>query len=339
MAEIRRYPFARHLRGDPSTHTLHWRRGRLVASGRGLAFWFRPLSTAVAEVPLDDREAAFLIHGRTADFQDVTVQGVITYRVTAPETLAGRLDFGIDLDTGAWSRTPLEQLAGALTQLAQQLTADHLARVTLRQALAESIDIVRDRIAVGLVADEGLAAMGVAVVAVRVAAVRPTPELERALQTPTLEAVQQGADEATFARRALAVENERAIAENELQNQIELARREELLVAQRGANERRRVEDEAQAQRVAAEGAAERSRLAAAAQADGIRAVEGARVVAEGDRLDAYRDLPVAVVLGLAARELAGKLERIEHLSLSPDQLVPLVQSFLAARTRELEQG
>ncbi|PIE12482.1 MAG: band 7 protein, partial [Rhodobacterales bacterium] len=32
----------------------------------------------------------------------------------------------------------------------------------------------------------------------------------------------QKADEATFSRRALAVDKERAIAENELQNQIEL---------------------------------------------------------------------------------------------------------------------
>ena len=71
---------------------------------------------------------------------------------------------------------------------------------------------------------------------------RRSPSVERALQTPTRERVQQEADRATFERRALAVERERAIAENELQNQIELARREEQLVAQRGANERRRAD-------------------------------------------------------------------------------------------------
>ena len=50
----------------------------------------------------------------------------------------------------------------------------------------------------------------------RVAAVAPTSEMEKALQQPTREAIQQDADEATFRRRALAVEKERAIAENEL---------------------------------------------------------------------------------------------------------------------------
>ena len=58
--------------------------------------------------------------------------------------------------------------------------------------------------------------------------------------------MQQEADRATFERRAVAVERERAIGENELQTQIELARREEQLVAQRGANARREAEEEAE---------------------------------------------------------------------------------------------
>ena len=36
MAQITRFPFTRHLRSDPSHHVLHYRRGRLVRSGRGV---------------------------------------------------------------------------------------------------------------------------------------------------------------------------------------------------------------------------------------------------------------------------------------------------------------
>jgi hypothetical protein len=69
------------------------------------------------------------------------------------------------------------------------------------------------------------------VIGTRVVALRPEPDVEKALQTPARELLQQETDRATHERRALAVERERAIAENELQNQIELARREEQLVA------------------------------------------------------------------------------------------------------------
>ena len=104
----------------------------------------------------------------------------------------------------------------------------------LAEALVEAPSLLRARIETGLAGDERLAEIGLAVVAVRVGAIRPEPDLERALGTPARELVQQDADRATFERRALAVESERAIAENELHNQIELSKREEQLIAQRG---------------------------------------------------------------------------------------------------------
>ena len=149
----------------------------------------------------------------------------------------------------------------------------------------------------------------------RVAAVAPTAEMEKALQQPTREAIQQNADEATFQRRALAVESERAIAENELQNRIELARREEELVAREGANARKRAEEQVAAAMVEAQGADERSALAATRQAATIDEVQGAqlRIDAERARIDAA--MPADVLLALAMRELAANLGKIEHLT------------------------
>ena len=174
----------------------------------------------------------------------------------------------------------------------------------------------------GLAAEPALEQIGIEVAAVRVAAVAPTSDMEKALQQPTREAIQQDADEATFRRRALAVEKERAIAENELQNRIELARREEDLVAREGANARKRAEEDAAAALVAAEAADERNALAATRQAATIDEVEGAqlRIAAERARIDAATGADV--LLALAARELAGQHE---HLTITPDMLTPLL--------------
>jgi regulator of protease activity HflC (stomatin/prohibitin superfamily) len=337
MATITRLFGFRHLRSEPSAHVLHHRRGAPVRSGRGLAFWFWPLSASIAEVPCDDRDETFLFHGRSRDFQDVTAQGVITYRVAKPEVLAARVDFALDLDTGRYRKTPLEQLSQLLIQAAQQHAWAYLAATPVRELLADGVERVRERIATGLTADANLAAMGLEIVAVRVAGVAPTAELEKALQAPTHESIHQSADEAMFARRALAVEKERAIAENELANQIELARRETELIAQKGANERDRERGEAEAKQIAAAAKAERERTESAARADGIRTVEAARVGAERERMDIYRLLPAHVLVGLAAQELARKLEKIEHLSVAPELLSPLLTKLLRAGTQHLE--
>ena len=325
MADISKLLFLRHLRANPTAHIRHLRKGGLVHEGPGLAFWFRPLTAALSEVPVDDREQPLLFHGRTVDFQDVTVQATVTYRVADPAVAAARIDFSIDVDRGTWQAAPLEQVGSLLTELAQQHALDLLAGMTLTQALAEGMIAARERIATGLAGDSRLSDTGLAVVDVRVVAVRAEPEMERALQTPTREQVQQEADRATYERRALAVERERAIAENELQNKIELARREAQLVEQQGQNERSRATEQAAAARIEAEGQAERQRLLADAEAEMTRLVGAAEGEAEGARLAAYRGVDEATLIGLAARELAGNLPSIGTLTLTPDLLTPIL--------------
>lgn len=348
MAEIRKFLFARHLRGEPSSHVLRYRKGRLAASGRGLSFWFLPLSTGIAAVPMDDRELHFVFHGRSSDFQDVTVQGVVTYRIAAAEKLAERIDFTLNLRTGSYLEEPLEKLALVLTQPAQQLASEYIVATPIRTVLAEGIEKIRSRVAEGLKADPGLSDMGLAVVSVSISAVKPDPDLEKAIEAPVREQIQQRADEASYERRALAVQNERAIRENELQNQIELAKREAQLIDQQGKNARRQMEEEAEAARIRAEAEAARKRLETetraestrvqgAAEAEKIRLVEEARVGAERGRMEAYRDVPPSVLWGLAARELGRKLERIEHLNLSPDLVGPLLANLIEAGTRKLD--
>jgi regulator of protease activity HflC (stomatin/prohibitin superfamily) len=236
MAEIRTYPLLHHLRAEPTAHVLRYRRGALKADGAGLAFWFRPNIAAIAEVPLDNQELPFIFHARSADFQQLTVQGAITFRCVDPRLVSQRVDFTVDLQAGTWTETPLEQLQGLLVQMAQQYVTDELLRRDLRAILADGVAPVRERISAGLAGEATLAEMGLEIVAVRVAAITPDGDVEKALQQPTREAIQQRADEATFSRRAQAVDKERAIAENELANKIELARREEELVTKEGNN-------------------------------------------------------------------------------------------------------
>ena len=339
MAQIRHYPVVAHVRGAASAQQLLWKGGKLRRSGRSLSFWFQPLSANLAEVPLDDRELAFMFHARTADFQEAVCQGTVTYRVADAEALASRIDFSLDLETGLYAENPLDQISDRLTQLAQQHVWGIVSRTPLAEVLAGGVDSLRDAIGKGLAADDDLRAMGLAIVSVRVSRIAPDATVEKALQTPTRESIQQQADEATFSRRALAVEKERAIAENELQNRILLARRQAQLVDQEGANERRRAEESAASARIEAEGAADRTRITAAASAESLHAIEGERLALEKERIAAYGALSPNALLALAAREFAAKIERIEHLNISPDMLSPFIADLAAAGAARLTSG
>jgi hypothetical protein len=339
MAQIRHYRFFSHVRGAPSAHLLLWKGGRLRRSGPGLAFWFQPLSANLAEIPIDDRELAFIFHGRSSDFQDVVCQGTVTYRVVEAPALAARIDFGLDIRTGLYLHTPLEQIADRVTQLSQQHVWATVSGATLAQMMLDGVGRLRSAIGEGLAGDTDLRTMGIEIVSVRVSSVAPEAAVEKALQTPAREAIQQQADEATFARRAMAVEKERAIAENELQNRIELARRQEQLVAQEGVNARKSAEEAAAAARIEADAEADRTRIGAAAEAESIHAVEGERVALEIERVAAYGTLPPAALVAMAAREFAEKIERIEHVNLSPDMLSPFLADLAKAGASRLGGG
>ncbi|WP_026909894.1 SPFH domain-containing protein [Patulibacter minatonensis] len=331
MAEIKTYPLLRHLRAEPTVHVQRFRGGKPVRAGNGLAFWFRTTNTTVTEVPVDDRELPFLFRARSRDFQELTVQGAITYRVTDPALVAARIDFTLDLATGRLNENPMEQVAGLLTQLAQQFVTDELVGMDLRRILQDGVAPIRDRIGIGLAGEAAVRDLGLEVVAVRVADVAPTAEVEQALQRPAREVIQQEADGATFQRRALAVQNERAIAENELQNRVELARQQEELVRQEGQNRRQTAEEEAAAALVEAQAADERGRLELDRRAATIDAVEAAKLRAETERTRIQAEAGPQVLLALALQQLAGEIGKVEHLTITPDLLQPLLGGLAAA--------
>jgi regulator of protease activity HflC (stomatin/prohibitin superfamily) len=321
MANITNVGFMARLRSDASHHVIRYRAGKIRQSGRGLVFWF-------AELPMDDRETTVFLKGRSSDFQAVNVQGAIGWRIADPERIAERIDFTIALRGGQHQGQPLEKIEARLTGLVSQAALDYLAAADIRALLDAGIDPLRLRIEQALNASPDLQELGIAVVSVRLQNLAPSSELERALQTPTFEALQQKADQATFERRALAVEKERAIAENELANKVELARREKQLIAEEADNARDR-----------AQGVADANKVEADAEALRIRTVEGARAEAEQAHMAVYRDLPPQVLLGLAAREFAGKLDTIEHLNVTPDLLANLLRELGSARPALVEAG
>jgi len=328
MADITRRPFVRHLRAGATSHIVEIRRGAQVRSGTGLSFWFRPLSVALSEVPVDDRELPAVLHARTSDFQQVTAQATIGFRFADPEAVATRIDFSIDTDQGNWRAEPLEHVGRLLTESAQQLALDLVSGLPLGRAVTEGGPALRAHLEASLAADERLLHTGIAVTGVRVTAVRAEPDMERALQTPARESVQQDADRATYERRAVAVERERAISENELQSKIELATREEGLFAQQGANALRKAADVAEALRIQTEGEAARDRLRAAAQADAKRVVGEAEAAAQQASVEAYATADPQVLLALALRDLAGNLPEIGSLTITPDLLTQALGRF-----------
>lgn len=320
MAQITRYPFIRHLRADASSHIQQYRKGKRVRSGKGLSFWFAPAGASLSEIPMDDRVLPFLLKGQSADYQDLTVQGSIVWRVRDAEILGQRIDFTLDPVRGTLVGQPLDQINDVIGSQGRRFISAYVKQNAVRQILEAGVDPIRIAMQQGFASWDAMANMGIEVASVGVDQVAPSSELARALQAPTFESLQQQADEAAFSRRALAVEKERAIAENELSTKIELEAQRRQLIAREDENARSKAEAEAAAMKIEAE-----------AEAGRIRAIDQAKADMEKERLAVYADLPPSVLFAMAAQEFAGKLQTIDNLTVTPDMLSGVLAQMKSA--------
>lgn len=309
------------MKVPPTTYVLQYKHGKIIREGAGLSFiYYAPTSTIVA-IPMASADVPFVFQESTADFQSVTIQGQLTYRVADPKRLASLLDFSVDKRGAYYSEDP-RKLPERLIHTLQTLTRAITQRLVLHDALLSSDSIVVEALA-KLRKSEAVSALGVEILSLSILGIRPTPETSRALEAEAREALQRRADEAIYARRNAAVEQERLIKESELNTEI-------------AVEEKKRQIRETQ---MAAEIAVEEQRAQLIdRRVENERKDANSRAYALTETLKPLRDLnwktlmmlggknvdPKAMI-ALAFQEMAENAQKIGELNVSPDLLRSLI--------------
>src|SRR5579864_9027734 len=81
------------IKVQPTTYLLQYRGGKVVREGLGLSFFYYSPTTSLVAVPVGSVDVPFIFQETTGDFQQVTVQGQVSYRVGDPKRLAALLNF------------------------------------------------------------------------------------------------------------------------------------------------------------------------------------------------------------------------------------------------------
>lgn len=331
MTAIRRFGPFRQARVEASALLAVYRNGRLVRSGRGLAVWFATHgATSLVEIPADDHDNVISVSATSRDFQAVSVQGLATWRAADPLRLAERVDFSVDPKTGGWRAEPFSQIEALIDGLFQSAVERFVAARDIAAVLEQGIGALTAAVEADLAATTRLSDIGLALAGFRLTNLTPSPDLVRALRQPTVERLQQGADEATFARRAAAVEKEAAIAENETHARIRLEERRAALIARERDNALARARTDADTARIAAESESETHGIAAAAEAEATRITDEAKLMGERARAEIAANMPEVVVIAEALKQGLGSA-RIGTLNLGPDVMAQLATQFGAA--------
>jgi regulator of protease activity HflC (stomatin/prohibitin superfamily) len=310
-----------YLKSPPTTYVLHYKSGRVKREGAGLSFlYYRPTSTVVM-VPAASADVPFVFNEVTRDFQDVTIQGQLTYRVAEPKRLAKLLDFSVEANGRYRSEDPTK-LEDRLVHATHMLARGVIGRLTLREALAASEALVRE-VGQGLSVAESVTMLGVEPLGLSILAIRPTPEMARALEAEAREQLQREADESIYARRNAAVEQERIIKESELGTElaVEQKRREirEHKMAADIALEQQRAQFLTQKVQNDKQDADSRA-YAIEATLRPLKDMDWKTLIAASARGGDPK-----LMIALAFRELAENATKIGELNMTPDLLQSLI--------------
>ena len=207
------------IKSEPTTFLMAFRSGKIVKEGAGLSFVYFGPSTSLVAVPVGSKSQDFIFQPVTADFQAVTVQGQVSYRVSEPQKLAGMLNYTLRQDSQVYVSDDPEKLKDRVLGVVEVLVQKSLKKMNLKQALLAS-DEIASVIEEGLRNQAEIQSLGLNILRASVFAVKPTPETAKALEAEARESILRGADEAIFSRRNSAVENERAIRESELDTEV-----------------------------------------------------------------------------------------------------------------------
>jgi regulator of protease activity HflC (stomatin/prohibitin superfamily) len=281
----------KYYKGEPNVHVVRYRRGEIVRDGPGLAFWYLPHNTSIAAVPIATQDALFIFNETTRDFQTVTIQGAAAYRLKAPVDAAKSLDYTIDLRKKHYKTKDPEKLPQRVINVVQTATRAHVLEMSLQDALTKVRDLAA-HVLTRVQQDPLLRSLGVTVEGLHFTSVSATPEMKKALEADFREALQQKADQAVYARRGSALEEERRLKERELGTEVELENQRKALIDTQARNKVALAEADAKAEQL---------------------------------KLAPYGDVAPQVLVGLALKDWAGSAPQIGHLSITPDMLGQLV--------------
>lgn len=329
----------KYIKFDSMDYVIHYRNGKPRKEGTGLSFYYFAPSSSIVSIPIKSIDLPFIFNEMTSDFQELAVQGQITIKISEPGKLSKHLDFTVS-PRKAYRTDDIEKLKQRIINEAQTTAAFYIHSHSITQSLGKQSEL-EEIILTGMKNSKLLEELGVDMLSVHVLGISANPEMARALEAKTREAIQKDADQAIYDRRNFAVEQERKIKESELNTEIAVEEKQKQIVEKKmetdvvkRENDRKLKEMEIETAIQVEEQNTEFIRI----KTENEKKEADAKEYLLQKVMDVYKDVDWKTItalsnqpadaasnIALAFRELAENSSKIGTLNITPDLLESLV--------------
>jgi regulator of protease activity HflC (stomatin/prohibitin superfamily) len=332
----------RFIKFQPSDYVLRYRNGAIVKEGAGLSFYYFAPSTSIVAIPVGSVDSPFIFEEVTSDFQTVTVQGQITFRVVDQKKLAGLLNYTLDMKGKGYASDDPQKLPQRVINIVRVLTKKTLEGLLLKDAIKSS-EVLAQRILNEIRQNEEISLLGIEILGLSILAILPNKETARALEAQAREQILKKADEAIYERRNASIEQERRVKENEFNTEIAIENkkkqvRETQLEAERAVQQKQNQLKEEQLnfetgmeekRKDLIELTVQNSKAEADAKAYELSAVMKSLEGINPSVIQSLANIGMqpGKLIAMAFQELAGNAGKIGQLNISPDLLQEVINA------------
>lgn len=326
---------------QPSEYVLRYRNGKIVEEGAGISFFYYAPTTSIVVVPVGSVDAPFIFEEVTADFQNVTVQGQITFRIVDQKKIAELLNYTLDMRAKKYASDDPQKLPQRVINIVRVLIKKTLEELQLKDAIKSS-EVLAKGILDEIRQNEEINLLGIEILGLSILAILPNKETARALEAQAREQILKKADEAIYERRNASIEQERRVKENEFNTEIAVENkkkqvRETQLEAERAVQLKQNQLKEEQLnfettleekKKDLIELTVQNAKAEADAKAYELSAVMKALEGIEPNVIQSLASIGMQPnkLIAIAFQELAEKAGQIGQLNISPDLLQELMK-------------
>lgn len=213
---------------EPTEYVMKVKRGKIVQKGPGLSFFYNTMTTSMMVIPATAFDASFVFNDiMTSDFQNINVQGDISYVITDYEKASKMVDFSykgkkeyLTVLTEA-----KQKMAKRIMNLAKVYVTKFISSKNVRDAII-SADELANTLRENMKVDETVKEFGLELISISILGILAQSDTRKALEAATREEILKQQDDAIYKRRNAAIEQERIVKENELNTEIKVAEKQ-----------------------------------------------------------------------------------------------------------------
>lgn len=225
------------FRGSPSREISVYSRGKLRQVGRGLSGMIVTTSDSLTSVPAGTIACPFGLKCLSSDHQAIVINGTATFLFSDTQKLGKTFDFSVGPKGQYLSEDP-DKIGDRLAEILASTIFSSAGRKELNLLLS-SQDELSAEVAASLLTDQALEKTGISLNSLAITSLRPSPDIEKALEAIRSEELKKNADVAIHERQMAAELQDRKLKQEQIQTSKKVQEGERELLETKMETEKR----------------------------------------------------------------------------------------------------